>query len=107
MLGHLNYNFGQREATSSDLLNQAKSLVRRMKKDKSISFKSDWKFLTISIGINDLCSKSCLRKNGDQPLATSEFVRNVVQALEYLQEELPHTYVNLILPPGKLIDSIF
>ena len=39
----------------SDMLEEAELLVKRMKEDKQIDFKNDWKLLTIFIGGNDLC----------------------------------------------------
>ncbi|XP_073412440.1 phospholipase B1, membrane-associated [Dendrobates tinctorius] len=95
-------------AKADDMLDQAKNVVTRMKNmeiSKEINITEDWKLLTIFIGGNDLCG---ICKN--PPYHTPEnFVLRIKQALDYLQEEVPRMFVNLvtmldILPLKELYD---
>ena len=58
--------------------------------DKKKDIWNDWKIVTIFVGINDVCSSSC------QDYNTSLWNVNIVNALDYLMENLPRTFVNLV-----------
>uniref|UniRef100_A0A1B6D4F4 Phospholipase B1, membrane-associated n=1 Tax=Clastoptera arizonana TaxID=38151 RepID=A0A1B6D4F4_9HEMI len=76
-----------------DALKQAKLLVKKMKRDARVDFKNDWKLITLFFGANDLCSGQCYDKAGTTPAAHS---RKLKKALDYLQDNLPRTFVNLV-----------
>ncbi|XP_075215113.1 phospholipase B1, membrane-associated-like [Lycorma delicatula] len=76
-----------------DAFRQAKMLVRKMKKDKHVNFYEDWKLVTIFFGANDLCSGQCFDK---VKASANQHSIKLQTALDYLQENLPRTFVNLI-----------
>ncbi|KAG7316549.1 hypothetical protein KOW79_020090 [Hemibagrus wyckioides] len=81
-------------AKSSDILGQAKALVKRMKTDDRISFYSDWKVITMFIGGNDFCD-SCIKPLYYSP---ENFMKRIQDALDYLHSEVPRAIVNLVEP---------
>ncbi|KAF2898923.1 hypothetical protein ILUMI_07251 [Ignelater luminosus] len=80
-------------AADADALRQAKILVKRMKKYPGMNMTEDWKMVTVFFGANDLCSAQCYNKVGNSP---ERHARKLMVALDYLQEHLPRTFVNLI-----------
>ncbi|RZF45702.1 hypothetical protein LSTR_LSTR004997 [Laodelphax striatellus] len=76
-----------------DALRQAKMLVRKMRKDKHVNFNEDWKLITIFFGANDLCSGQCFDK---VKASAKQHSLKLQTALDYLQQHLPRTFVNLI-----------
>lgn len=76
-----------------DAYRQAQFLVKKMKKDPDVDFKNDWKLITMFFGANDLCSGQCYDKDGTTPLQHS---KKLQKALDYLQTNLPRTFVNLV-----------
>ncbi|KAE9543230.1 hypothetical protein AGLY_003141 [Aphis glycines] len=76
-----------------DAYRQAQFLVKKMKKDPDVDFKNDWKLITMFFGANDLCSGQCYDKDGTTPLQHS---KKLQKALDYLQANLPRTFVNLV-----------
>ena len=81
-------------ATTFELLQQAHILVERISSNPAISIANDWKLLTIFIGYNDLCKYSCHSHSS----FVNSSVDNIRAALDYLQEHLPRTFVNLVSP---------
>ncbi|XP_068085076.1 phospholipase B1, membrane-associated-like isoform X1 [Anabrus simplex] len=77
----------------ADALQQAKYLVRKMKRHPSIDFQQDWKVITIFFGANNLCSVQCYNKERS---TAEKHKRRLQLALDYLHENLPRTFVNLI-----------
>ncbi|XP_066450548.1 phospholipase B1, membrane-associated [Eleutherodactylus coqui] len=80
---------------ADDMLQQAQLLVTRMKEmnlTKTINYAEDWKLLTIFIGGNDLCD---ICKDPDY-YSPEQFVYRIKQALDYLQQEVPRMFVNLV-----------
>lgn len=49
--------------------------------------------ITMFFGANDLCSGQCYDKDGTTPLQHS---KKLQKALDYLQANLPRTFVNLV-----------
>ncbi|KAM9316187.1 phospholipase B1, membrane-associated [Gastrophryne carolinensis] len=96
-------------AKADDMLEQSENLVKalkRMNMTGKINYAEDWKLLTIFIGGNDLCG---ICKN---PIYHSpeQFVYRIKQALDYLQQEVPRMFVNLvtildIIPLKQLYDD--
>ncbi|KAK9721464.1 GDSL-like Lipase/Acylhydrolase [Popillia japonica] len=80
-------------SADADALRQAKILVKKIREDPDINFGDDWKMVTIFFGANDLCSAQCYDKEKASPLSHANKLK---AALDYLQEYLPRTFVNLI-----------
>ena len=86
-------NLASREATSRDLEEQARDLVRRLETlSGSISMNNHWKLVTIAAGHSDLCRLSC--RPGHTP---EQFLSNVEAALDILIS-LPHILISLVSP---------
>lgn len=85
-------------AADADALRQAKILVKKMKLNERISMEKHWKMITIFFGANDLCSAQCY----DQEEASARMhAVKLMAALDYLQDNLPRTFVNLIPVLGE------
>lgn len=97
---HSQLNVAFPVSADADALRQAKILVNKMKKDGRINFKEDWKMITVFFGANDLCSAYCYN-----PFEASakNHARKLMLALDYLQDNLPRTFVNLIPVLGKCL----
>lgn len=74
------------------LLQQAKTLINKLKASKSVDFQNDWKLITILIGGNDICDY-CRDKEHHTPEA---YIKNIQDALDLLHKELPKALVNLV-----------
>ncbi|XP_075719885.1 phospholipase B1, membrane-associated [Rhinoderma darwinii] len=82
-------------AKADDMLDQAKLLVNKTKtmhNFRLINYTEDWKLLTIFIGGNDLCG-ICKNPVYHSP---EKFVSRLKEALDYLQQEVPRMFVNLV-----------
>eukprot|EP00090_Calanus_glacialis_P018298 TRINITY_DN28387_c0_g1_i2.p1 TRINITY_DN28387_c0_g1~~TRINITY_DN28387_c0_g1_i2.p1 ORF type:complete len:457 (+),score=87.72 TRINITY_DN28387_c0_g1_i2:267-1637(+) len=93
------YNFAVSGATSLELAGQAWRLVKAMRRDPWIDFYKDWKMVTIIIGHNDACTHVCNSTLGVdmfEDARPSTYARNIQQALDILQKNLPRTFVNLV-----------
>ncbi|CAB3994018.1 phospholipase B1, membrane-associated-like [Paramuricea clavata] len=87
-------NFATVSATSRHLEEQVHQLITKVKQDKTIDFKEDWKLVNIMSGTRDLC-----RLCGDMDEVTpDDYIRSLVKTLDTLQTKMPRTFVNLILP---------
>ena len=82
-------NVAEAGAKSADLVQQARTLIQRMKEQPSIDYVNDWKLLTLFIGGNDLCDCSA-------PISPEEFQANLREALDALHAEVPRGFVNLV-----------
>ncbi|XP_071996055.1 phospholipase B1, membrane-associated [Engystomops pustulosus] len=108
-LAHSRLNRAVPGAKADDMLDQAVLLVDKMKQMhtlRQINYTEDWKLLTIFIGGNDLCG-ICKNPVYHSP---EQFVYRIKQALDYLQEQVPRMFVNLvtildILPLKELYDN--
>lgn len=90
---HSQLNVAFPVSADADALKEAKVLVNRMKKDKRINIKEDWKMITLFFGANDICSAQCYDKWGS---TARMHLKKLMVALDYLQSKLPRTFVNLI-----------
>ena len=86
-------NMAQRDATGRNLLQQARELVRTVQGMRNMSFTDDWKLITIYIGTNDICTLSCQYSDVQ---GAEYWINNITQALNYLRNNLPRTFVNLV-----------
>lgn len=77
---------------ASNLLDQAKKLIRAMELNPYISYKNDWKMLTLFVGGNDLC-RSCKGKPQNEPEA---YIADIKETLDYLHKHVPKAFVNLV-----------
>ncbi|XP_072392586.1 phospholipase B1, membrane-associated-like [Diabrotica undecimpunctata] len=80
-------------AADADALRQAKILVNKLKSSPNMDIKRDWKMITLFFGANDLCSAQCYNK---EAASASSHAKKLARALDYLQENLPRTFVNLV-----------
>ena len=97
-------NFAETGATSDKIVDQARRLVRKMRRDPYVNLRKDWKMVTVLVGHNDLCSHTCSRIGllDDVYDATpSYYLKNIRKALDILYRNLPRTFVNLLPVAGK------
>lgn len=90
---HAKLNVAFPVAADADALRQAKILVKKIKDDPSIDVKEDWKMITLFSGANDICSAQCYNY---EVAAPRSHALKLMRALDYLQQNLPRTFVNLI-----------
>uniref|UniRef100_A0A182UXX1 Phospholipase B1, membrane-associated n=1 Tax=Anopheles merus TaxID=30066 RepID=A0A182UXX1_ANOME len=79
---------------SQDLPHQARNLIKRMKADRSVSIKKDWKLITIFMGHNDFCSRICFLPKPEKALYQHE--QNLLATLRLLRKYLPRAMVNIV-----------
>ncbi|CAH2256086.1 phospholipase B1, membrane-associated [Pelobates cultripes] len=91
-LPNANLNRAVPGAKADDMLEQAGTFVNRMKSNSKINITEDWKLLTIFIGGNDLCG-ICKNPTGHSP---ENFVGHLENTLDYLHNEVPRLFVNLV-----------
>ncbi len=89
----IGYNLAMAGAKSKDLLLQARSLVKKLKR-----YENEWKLITIMIGGNDLC-KYCENK---KKFSAENYLKNLKDSLDLLHKELPKTFVNLVNTPNVI-----
>ncbi|KAJ9576073.1 hypothetical protein L9F63_007038 [Diploptera punctata] len=93
-------NVAENGALDDQLLQQAQSLVTKIRNNHFIDFNNDWKLVNIMIGTNDICKEYCFQHNDkDSPLG---HLRQLEEALLYLKKNLPRTFVNLIHIPNMV-----
>lgn len=86
------------EVTKSGLPGEAYNWTVLAKEKLRDRFDTTWKLLTIFIGSNNLCwSCSCASCNTSRHL-TPQFKEDVGNALQYLAQNVPRLFVNLMLP---------
>ena len=90
--GHFNLATGANRA--DHIPDQARELVERMVNSTDFDYKNDWKLITLFIGGNDLC-EYCFDKKSRSP---KSFINYIKEALNILYNQLPKTFVNIILP---------
>lgn len=90
-------NVAEIGAVSADLPYMTRALVRRIRQDRRVDFKRDWKLVTLCMGGNDICSFVCTM---DEPQRLPEQHRErLVRSLRYLRDHMPRTYVNVVPVP--------
>ncbi|XP_059488951.1 phospholipase B1, membrane-associated-like [Neocloeon triangulifer] len=87
------FNIAMPAALDDDALKQAQILVSRVRSDPNINFRKSWKFVTIFIGHNDLCSKACFNPEKHTAL---QHKKQLQKALDFLKKNMPRTYVSLV-----------
>jgi len=88
-----NYNAAKSGAMAVDLGKQVSYLITQVNVDPNVNVQTDWKVLTIMIGMNDLCA-SC---TFNLPyLSPDDYQLNLMSTLERVRTNLPRTFVNLV-----------
>lgn len=86
------FNLAVSGAIAEDMPGQVRNLVKRMKEDSAVDYQTDWKVVTLWIGGNDLCAVC----KGNERHEPTKYVGYIEEALDYLQAEMPRTFVNLV-----------
>lgn len=95
------FNVGEPATLINDAIRQAKLLVSRMKSDKRIDIKRDWKLITIMTGSNDFCLDVCKKTSYSVSNIIEMAQKNLITALRNLRGSLPRTLINLVIPVGN------
>ncbi|XP_025992478.2 phospholipase B1, membrane-associated isoform X1 [Solenopsis invicta] len=98
-------NIAESLAVSADMPYMAEVLVTKIKRDPRIDLQKHWKFVSLMIGSNDFCSKICWVSSPWSTLETHK--TDLLKVLRTLRDNLPRTFVALILPPHlkALVDT--
>ncbi|XP_068505439.1 phospholipase B1, membrane-associated-like [Syngnathus scovelli] len=86
------FNMATTGAKTSDIQAQIQVLIKAMREHKEVNFDTDWKLLTIFVGMKDLC-QYCTDQNN---LSPSNYSHNLMLALDELYQEVPRMLVNLV-----------
>lgn len=92
------FNVAEIGAVSADLPFMAEVLVRRIRRDRRVNFKKNWKMLTICMGGNDFCTFACTLKNPE--ILPKLHRENLLKALRYIRDNMPRTFVNVVTEPS-------
>lgn len=88
------FNSAQSGAMVGDLVtHELDYLVKRVKENKQVNMKEDWKLLTLLIGANDLCASCTLAKGFLNP---DDFEKHLMKVLTNVRSELPRTLVQIV-----------
>nr|XP_031846649.1 phospholipase B1, membrane-associated-like [Nomia melanderi] len=91
------FSVAEAGAMSRDMPFMAQYLVNRIKKDPRVDMKNHWKMITILVGSNDFCTNLC---SAPSPWSiVDDHERDLVKTLRILRDNLPRTYVSLIVTP--------
>ncbi|XP_055597334.1 phospholipase B1, membrane-associated-like [Uranotaenia lowii] len=91
------FNMAEIGAVSYDMPFMAKSLVKRIRADRRVDFKRDWKLVTITIGGNDICTFVCtMQRPEDLPV---KHRLRMIKTLRYIRDNMPRTFVNIVSVP--------
>lgn len=85
---------------SRDMTYQAKSLIKRMKADKRVNMKEDWKVLTIFVGNNDVCSDMC--HHNPQVDFADQHEADLESTLRILRDNVPRLFVQMVPVPNMV-----
>lgn len=94
------FNVGEPATLVDDTFRQAKLLISRMRSDKRIDIKNDWKLITIMTGSNDFCLDVC-KNSASVSKIIEKAQTNLLKALRILRGNLPRTLINLVIPVGN------
>ncbi|VDI27497.1 phospholipase B1, membrane-associated [Mytilus galloprovincialis] len=87
---HLNVAIPGKKA--SDMPDQARMLVDRLKSEKGVDYQNDWKVITLFIGGNDLCD-FCEDR---EAYSAENYIGYIREALDIFHAEVPRAFVNLV-----------
>ncbi|KAF3422773.1 hypothetical protein E2986_11347, partial [Frieseomelitta varia] len=91
------FNVAETGAMSKDMPFMAQHLVEKIKSDPRIDVNKDWKLILLMIGCNDFCSNICIAPSPWSILKEHEI--ELINTLRILRDNLPRTFVALIVPP--------
>lgn len=95
------FNVADPTTFASDMPGQAKLLVSRVRTDRRVNIKTDWKLITIMIGSNDFCLDVCKRTNSSIANIVGRAQQDLITSLRILKKNLPRTLINLVIPVGN------
>ncbi|XP_011882065.1 PREDICTED: phospholipase B1, membrane-associated-like isoform X2 [Vollenhovia emeryi] len=97
-------NVAESGAESADMPYMAEILIKRIKNNPRINLQKHWKFISLMIGSNDFCNELCWDSSRS---VLESHKADLLQTLRTLRDNLPRTFVALILPPHlkALVDS--
>lgn len=98
------FNVAEPGSLVDDAVRQAKMLVKRMRLDRRVDIKNDWKLITIMTGSNDFCMDICMKANNNVSSIASIVSRaqqHLITSLRILKKNLPRTLINLVIPVGN------
>lgn len=95
------FNVADPTTFASDMPGQAKLLVSRVRTDRRVNIKNDWKLITIMIGSNDFCLDVCKRTNSSIANIVGRAQQDLITSLRILKKNLPRTLINLVIPVGN------
>lgn len=98
------FNVAEPGSLVDDAVRQAKMLVKRMKSDRRVDIKNDWKLITIMTGSNDFCMDICMKANNSGSSIASIVAKaqqHLITSLRILKKNLPRTLINLVIPVGN------
>lgn len=81
------FNMAEIGAVSADLPYMAKAMVQRIRRDRRIQFKHDWKLVTLCMGGNDICSFICTMDDPDS--LPEKHRKRLITTLRYLRDFMP------------------
>lgn len=93
-------NVAEPMVMSRDMNYQANSLIKRMKADKRVNMKEDWKLLTIFVGNNDVCSDMC--HHHPQVDFANQHERDLESTLRILRKNVPRLFVQIVPVPNMV-----
>lgn len=94
-------NVAEPMVMSRDMTYQAKSLIKRMKADRRVNMKRDWKLLTIFVGNNDVCSDMC--HHNPQVAFANQHEKDLESTLRLLRDNVPRLFVNIV-PVANMVE---
>ncbi|XP_033874390.2 phospholipase B1, membrane-associated-like isoform X1 [Acipenser ruthenus] len=78
----------------SSLPQQAQQLINSMRNSAEIDFERDWKFITVFVDLEELCS-FC---DSEEKPSLEKAVKRVEGAMEILHRQVPRALVSVVLP---------
>lgn len=92
-LPNTHLNVARSGAHASEMLQQAQDLVAKIRANEQVNFDNDWKLISVFVGSNDICQLPCTNDSLGEP---DNWIQNITTALDYLKDNLPRTFVNLV-----------
>ncbi|XP_050093192.1 phospholipase B1, membrane-associated-like [Anopheles aquasalis] len=92
------FNMAEIGAVSYDIPHMARAMVQRIRRDRRVDWKRDWKMVTIAIGGNDICTFVCMMQQPER-LPYKHRLR-LLKTLRYLRDNMPRTFVNVVSVPS-------